>query len=722
MPPPSNGFNLPFAYNGLPPTDYTHSRNLWLKPQPELMTLKPGDKVITTNACIGYKIEGNEDSYVQTTKGAQFDVAEGGAINLNKGQILIRGGAEAVSVNTATASSIIPAQAIALVEASSVVPTRITLLDDPSQIGTLIFANGNTYMLRKGERLVAFVPSPTSQAPNGSGVRINSASHANAPTPIASLPAQRNKRRKTNTTQVAHNTPRYYPSPVGVRNSQMPGVVSYGYVRHPANNGTTVANAQGRQNSQQAKNQLPPNVVANNAAAGQGNLLNRQANQATTVANADNIDAETRAKIKQLVETEQPHPGELNGSAQASGANGAWNSGLTVGTTSVPLERVIASSDLVQCSAPRIRHQLGVHGAGSGGGPKNEGIAEKYKGARTSLPHPVQPVAPVAWLPLPALPVMPVADNSTANPQPKSLNVQAENPMPQSPVASNDGWQLPALPLSANYGTRRGPDVSAIYAAVARYQSVPMPMPMPAPQTIGASVPDAAEVAAAFKQALDTGMTDSSHYQAVAWQAPAVSPATGFGTADGDGLVRVSNGVYKLDSGDAFITPAEASRVDVPGASVFIGGHNCVFISVERRITRIMDLNDTTAKSVRVVYKQHLLPLYPGSELSIVDADQQRAGDIIMSDGIGRREMRILAFEDSSFVVIDDFSLTNAISNIPRLSDLYRSQSKEDRAYVASILKMAAILSYMYDPVKGPFTAATIPARGLAETLNMQTW
>jgi hypothetical protein len=721
---------LPSPFANLPPTDFTHGRNLWLKPQPELQTLKPGDKVITYNACIGYKIEGDEDSYVQSSRGAQFDVADGDVIDLHKGQILVRGGAEAVSVNTGIASSIVPAGAIALVEASGNAPTVITLLDDPSKIGTLVFFNGNSYMLRKGERLIAQGPLPIVPQPGlaaGSGAAIANAGGAhparrtlasthgrNGGPLVASLPQPHYH--NGHYAKVPNNQPVYQPAPKGVQNNQMPGVVSYGFIRHHS----TV--------------NKPQVASAGNQAGQSGNSTDTNKDLATA-----NLDADTQAQIKRLVDIEQPHPGDLSGSGAQGGGAAAPGSGAgagggtaapTVATVSVPLGAVMASSNLVACASPKIRQQLGVGGWGGGAGgtePKKgqggqEGLAEKYKGARTSLPQPVKRTAVVSSLPRPIVPAVFTSHTAVApTPQPMALSLDAVLPsFATAQPAAPTGRQLPSLPLAANYAGRSAADISAIYQTVARYQGKALPVPQP--QALSKTVADPQAIASAYKQDLDASDRDDSHLQAVAWQAPTDSLSGGAHTTEGGGLVRVSDGVYKLDRGGAYVSPAEAARVDIPGGSVFVGGHNTVYISVEKRITRVMDLHDSSAKSVRVVYNQHLLPLYPGAELNIVDADQVHAGDVIMSDGIGRREMRILSFEEGGFVVVDDFSITNALANVPRLKELYRSDAKEDRASVAAMLKMAAILSYMYDPVKGPFTAAAIAPTALAETLNMQVW
>lgn len=383
-------------------------------------------------------------------------------------------------------------------------------------------------------------------------------------------------------------------------------------------------------------------------------------------------------KVKQVI---APHAVALT-KAQTKHAHilaklPATETKVIVTTSSVELSKLIATNPLVHCTIPGMKRKLEV----PGGLKKNEGLAKRLNGAQSSLPR-------AKGKDLISMSMLPVEGDVH-----QTTNAGASDKVAKAPRKDKHHIARVPKPAQADQGSHLKEVVRPPQVARAPQRSHLKPVAFSATP---------ANVAGAAK-------------------AQQQSSASSAGAQDAS-LVALSGNKFRLSNGPALFHPNTTSTVELPVGTVSAGAGSVVYLAIQDHVIHIIDLRDASSKSVTVDYAGHHFTMNPGFELCVLDVDADQAGDFIMSDGLARRDMRIFSFADGKYVVASDVSVGSALLGLPRLGDLHRSTAIADKALLASLIKMAACLSIVLDPTRGPYTAAANSTEQLTDSARVNTY
>src|SRR5205814_2559531 len=79
---------------------------------------------------------------------------------------------------------------------------------------------------------------------------------------------------------------------------------------------------------------------------------------------------------------------------------------------------------------------------------------------------------------------------------------------------------------------------------------------------------------------------------------------------------------FRLSRGSILTYNDRPFVYDTPNGSVQVGERSAVLISVEPKLTRVLDLSDAGRRSVVVIAGKRIMPLVPGNEVSIASASR----------------------------------------------------------------------------------------------------
>lgn len=163
---------------------------------------------------------------------------------------------------------------------------------------------------------------------------------------------------------------------------------------------------------------------------------------------------------------------------------------------------------------------------------------------------------------------------------------------------------------------------------------------------------------------------------------------------------------YRLAEGQVLVQSDSAVSVDTPHGTVLVQPGSAAVVSVDKDLVRVLDLSDKSANDVRLVVGKNSITLRPGQEVAVMSSGVRDVRKLITGDGIGRRRMRILPGGDKLNIVVNDFSVVDALGRHPMLKQLRASRDKRDRDTLSDIMKVAAALSMTLDRTRGPYSAA----------------
>src|SRR5262249_29149486 len=202
-----------------------------------------------------------------------------------------------------------------------------------------------------------------------------------------------------------------------------------------------------------------------------------------------------------------------------------------------------------------------------------------------------------------------------------------------------------------------------------------------------------------------------SDWEPVAFRPGAAIPPTPSDVRllDGAKLTQKAQNWYVLETGTALLESAKLTRIDTGLGSVIAETGAAVLICSEANLTRILNLSDRTSGDVKALFGQSIVDLQPGAEASLVHAARKDAADLVMSDGMARRKVRVIELSGNEFIVKAQVSLVLALSKHPLLAMIRRSTQKGDRALVAELLKTAAGVYMTADRTGGPYAVPLAP-------------
>ena len=152
-------------------------------------------------------------------------------------------------------------------------------------------------------------------------------------------------------------------------------------------------------------------------------------------------------------------------------------------------------------------------------------------------------------------------------------------------------------------------------------------------------------------------------------------------------------GHYQLKQGTIFVDAAQALRVDTPTASVFAAPHSVLVISADDLRTQVLNLHDQRMGAVKLLVGKSYVPVGPGSEARVLNEQSVKARPLALGDGIGRRRMRVIPGADNVNVVVNEFSIPDALVAHPVLKQFSVSHHAPDRLLVNKIVKTAAAVA-----------------------------
>jgi hypothetical protein len=155
-------------------------------------------------------------------------------------------------------------------------------------------------------------------------------------------------------------------------------------------------------------------------------------------------------------------------------------------------------------------------------------------------------------------------------------------------------------------------------------------------------------------------------------------------------LSKLGAGHYFLSSGTVLARGKEPLVVDTPQGSVAIKEDAVVIISIQNRMTRILNLIDHHRKGVIATALNRTIDLSPGREAVLIDANAAQINRVVLDDGIGHKDMQAEQVDAGHGLIMGEFSMGDLLTQHPLLQQLRKSQAKEDQDLVKALMKTAA--------------------------------
>jgi hypothetical protein len=178
-----------------------------------------------------------------------------------------------------------------------------------------------------------------------------------------------------------------------------------------------------------------------------------------------------------------------------------------------------------------------------------------------------------------------------------------------------------------------------------------------------------------------------------------------FHIAPGSQVLPVGANHYKFDRGSIMVKANSPVRFDTPNCSVTAQTDSAVIITAAEGVTRVLDLVDRK-RDTTVNIGKFVATLRPGLETSVVTSPQTSTNGeaLVWSDGLARRDVRTIFFNDKFSVVESEFSYLSAMGRHPLLREARASKSQADKKLFAQIMKNAASILMAVDRQKGPYS------------------
>jgi hypothetical protein len=153
---------------------------------------------------------------------------------------------------------------------------------------------------------------------------------------------------------------------------------------------------------------------------------------------------------------------------------------------------------------------------------------------------------------------------------------------------------------------------------------------------------------------------------------------------------KISEGHFFLSTGTVMARAKEPMTVDTPQGSIEIKQDAIAIISVQNKLTRVMNLIDHHRNGVVANTAGKSLELGAGREAVFVDAAASEIDRLVLDDGIGHKNMKIIQIDENHGLITGQFSMGDLITRHPLLQRLRKSEDKSDRDLVNALIKTAA--------------------------------
>jgi hypothetical protein len=192
----------------------------------------------------------------------------------------------------------------------------------------------------------------------------------------------------------------------------------------------------------------------------------------------------------------------------------------------------------------------------------------------------------------------------------------------------------------------------------------------------------------------------------ISYTAPAALP--GLRATRHASVFAHDQGHYKLQCGTIFIDAEQALRIDTPTSSVFAAPHSALVISADDSRTQVLNLHDRRAGAVKLLVGKTYVPLGPGAEARVLKERSVKARPLALGDGIGRRSMRVVPTAENLNVVVNEFSIPDALLAHPVLKQFSASHNAPDRTLVNKIVKTAAAVAFATAGSREVYSSAAV--------------
>ncbi|MBI4533586.1 MAG: hypothetical protein HY711_06525 [Candidatus Melainabacteria bacterium] len=158
-------------------------------------------------------------------------------------------------------------------------------------------------------------------------------------------------------------------------------------------------------------------------------------------------------------------------------------------------------------------------------------------------------------------------------------------------------------------------------------------------------------------------------------------------------LSEIAPGHYRLIGGSVLTKSSRTTRLDTPSGVVVAKPNAAALVIVEDNLTRVLDLSDRASSDIRVLADRQYVDLLPGQEVGLIRGVRIDPKMLVSGDGLGRRRMRVIPGSGEVRVVVNEFSIVDALGKLSVLKGIRRSQDNEELSLLYQIMKTAAAVA-----------------------------
>ncbi len=160
-------------------------------------------------------------------------------------------------------------------------------------------------------------------------------------------------------------------------------------------------------------------------------------------------------------------------------------------------------------------------------------------------------------------------------------------------------------------------------------------------------------------------------------------------------VTKIAEGHFYLRSGSILARGKQPITVDTPQGSVTVKEDAVAIISIQNKMTRVMNLIDHHRKGVVATSMNRVLELSPGREAVLVVATAEQIKRVVLDDAIGHKDIQTVQIDPEHGLITGQFAMGDLLAQHPLLQRLRKSEDKADQDLVKSLMKTAAAQATM---------------------------
>lgn len=127
-------------------------------------------------------------------------------------------------------------------------------------------------------------------------------------------------------------------------------------------------------------------------------------------------------------------------------------------------------------------------------------------------------------------------------------------------------------------------------------------------------------------------------------------------------------------------------------------------VTFTQSVTYVRNLCDNHNHDVTALTNKYKVSLRPGQEAALVKGPSSSVWNLVYSDNVARRDLKVNSIDSNTHVAISDFSHLNLMTNDPILTSLRSSKEVGDSKSFKQIERMAAIIATVIDRTRAPYS------------------